>query len=162
VNNGLEAPRGPRLIQDNAKDSRNALYERNCEPKRITMTNRPQEILDVRETGPDISEQTPRGRDHSCAEHRSQEVVPQDCRQMWKELFLEALFFKAILESDKEKLAELLKDAERVMVLRAEELLNSSNHHKERGEMDTALAALLSIKTHKLGWPAVSARDGLR
>lgn len=125
------------------------------------MTNRPQEILDVRETGTDISEQTPRGRDVCCAEQRSQEVVPQDSRQMWKELFLEALFFKAILESDKEKLAELLKDAERVMVLRAEELLNSSDHHKERGEMDTALAALLSIKTQKLGWPAVSARDGL-
>jgi hypothetical protein len=123
------------------------------------MTNRPQELLDARETGTDISEKTSRGRD---AEQRNEEGVPQDCRQMWKELFLEALFFKAILESDKEKLAELLKDAERVMVLRAEELLNSSNHHKERGEMDTALAALLSIKTNKLGWPAVSARDGLR
>ncbi|MFZ0884563.1 MAG: hypothetical protein WAN14_14285 [Candidatus Acidiferrales bacterium] len=126
------------------------------------MTNRPQEILDVRETGTDISENTPRGRDLSCAQQRSEEGVPQDCREMWKELFLEALFFKALLESDKEKLAELLKAAERVMVLRAEELLNASGHHKERGEMDTALAALLSIKTQKLGWPAVSARDGLR
>lgn len=126
------------------------------------MTNRPQEILDMRETGTDISEKTPRGRDLSFAEQRSEEGVPQDGGQMWKELFLEALFFKALLETDKEKLAELLKAAERVMVLRAEELLNSSDHHKERGEMDTALAALLSIKTQKLGWPAVSARDGLR
>jgi hypothetical protein len=126
------------------------------------MRDRSQKIRKVTEPNREIPMKAARRLELVGAEQHSQEGAPQDCRQMWKELFLEALFFKALLESDKEKLTELLQDAERVMVLRAQELLNSSEHHEERGEMDTALAALLSIKTHKLGWPAVSARDGLR
>ncbi len=74
---------------------------------------------------------------------------------------MEALFLGTLLESDKDKLTELLQATEQAMVLRVQELLNSSDHHEEHGEMNTALASVLSIKTHKLGWPAVSARDGL-
>jgi hypothetical protein len=81
---------------------------------------------------------------------------------MWKELFLEAVFFEALLESDKRKLTELLQAAERVMVLRAQELLNSAGHLEARREMDDALAALLSIETHKFGRPASFAREGLK
>lgn len=125
------------------------------------MGNPAQKIFEVMRPVTDISGQTTRRHDLFRAEQRSQEGTPQDGHQVWKELFLEALFFKALLESDKEKLTELLQAAERVMVLRAQELLTSSDHHVERGEMDTALAALLSIKTQKLGWPTVSARDGL-
>lgn len=96
------------------------------------------------------------------AQQPSQDAVLQACPPTWKELFLEAMFFQALLESDKEKLTELLQNAERVMVLRAQELWNSSGHRDECGEVDTALAALLSIKTQKLGWRAVSAGGGLR
>ena len=51
---------------------------------------------------------------------------------------------------------------EQAIALRAQELLNSPDHHNERSEMTVANAALLSMKTHKLGWPPVSARDGFR
>jgi hypothetical protein len=75
----------------------------------------------------------------------------------WKELYLWVL-----IESDKEKLTELVQATEQAIALRAQELLNSPDHHKERSEMTVARAALLSLKTHKLGWPAVSVSDGLR
>ena len=76
----------------------------------------------------------------------------------WKELFLWAL-----IESDKEKLTELVQATEQAIALRAQELLNSPDHHEERSEMAVAHAALLVIKTHKLGWPAVvSVSDRLR
>jgi hypothetical protein len=81
----------------------------------------------------------------------------RDSYPMWKELYLEAL-----LESDKKKLIGLVQTTEQAIASRTQELLNSADHHKERGEMAIALASLLSIKTHQLGWPAVSARDGLR
>ena len=80
-----------------------------------------------------------------------------DLQTSWKVLFLWAL-----IESDKEKLTGLIQAIERAIASRSQELLNSSDHHEERGEMTAANAALLSMKTHKLGWPAVSRRDGLR
>ena len=80
-----------------------------------------------------------------------------DVRPGWKELYLWAL-----IESDKEKLTGLVQAIERAIASRAQELLNSPDHHEQRSEMAAANAALLSMKTHKLGWPPVSARDGLR
>jgi hypothetical protein len=80
-----------------------------------------------------------------------------DIRTPWKELYLWAL-----IEPNKEKLAGLIQAIERAIASRSQELLNSPDHHEERSEMAAANAALLSMKTHKLGWPAVSARDGLR
>jgi hypothetical protein len=74
----------------------------------------------------------------------------------WKDLYLQT-----VLESDKEKLTGLIQAVEHAIASRAQELLNSTDHHEERSEMATANAALLSMKTHKLGWPPVSARDGL-
>ncbi len=68
----------------------------------------------------------------------------------WKELYLQAL-----LESDTKKLTGLVQAAELAMALRGQELLNSADHHEECSEMAIAKASLLSIKTHKLGWPAV-------
>ena len=79
-----------------------------------------------------------------------------DVQTSWKNLYLWAL-----IESDKEKLTELVQAIESAIASRSQELLNSSDHHEERREMATTNAALLSMKTHKLGWPAVSARDGL-
>jgi xanthine dehydrogenase molybdopterin-binding subunit B len=74
----------------------------------------------------------------------------------WKELYL-----RVLIESDKEKLTGLIQAVEHAIASRAWELLDSSDHHDERNEMAAANAALLSIKTHKLGWPPVCARDGL-
>lgn len=81
----------------------------------------------------------------------------RDSYPMWKELYLETL-----LESDKEKLSGLVQTTEQAIASRTQELLNTRDHHKERGEMAIALASLLSIKTQELGWPALSVRDGLR
>ena len=110
------------------------------------MRNRSQKILNVMKPDTDIPMKTTRRLDLVCAEQRP----------MWKKMFLEALS-----ESDKEKLNELLQATEQAITLRNQELLKSSDHHEEHGEMDIALASMLSIKTLKLGWPAVSARDGL-
>jgi hypothetical protein len=47
----------------------------------------------------------------------------------------------------------LVQAAEYAIVLRLQELENSTDHHEERVEMERAAADLLVIKTHKLGWP---------
>jgi hypothetical protein len=51
------------------------------------------------------------------------------------------------------KLTALVRASERAIFLRQQELRNSSDHHEERSEMSVAELALLTIKTHKLGWP---------
>ncbi len=68
----------------------------------------------------------------------------------WKEHFLHVL-----LESDTKKLTELVQATEQAKALRAQELLNSSDHHEERSEMAVATESLLAIKVHKLGWSSV-------
>ena len=74
----------------------------------------------------------------------------------WKELCVQAL-----LKLDKEELTELVQATEVAIGDRARYLSNSSEHQKERREMAVAHASVLSIKTQKLGWPPVSANDGL-
>lgn len=64
----------------------------------------------------------------------------------WKELFL-----RSLIESDQEKLTALVHAAEQAIAIRAQEFVNSADDHEERSEMAVAHAALLSIKTHKLG-----------
>jgi hypothetical protein len=66
----------------------------------------------------------------------------------WKELYLQAL-----LESDTEKLTELVQATE--LAITARELSGSASD-KERGDMAVAKESLLGIKIHKLGWPPVS------
>ena len=67
----------------------------------------------------------------------------------WKDLYLQTL-----LESDTEKLTELVQATEQAVAARARQLLNPSDQ-QERGEMAVATASLLAIKVHKLGWPPV-------
>ncbi|MGA7918321.1 MAG: hypothetical protein WCA38_01535 [Candidatus Acidiferrales bacterium] len=57
-------------------------------------------------------------------------------------------------ETDTNRLIELIHATEAAMFRRWQELAGSSDHHEERSELELASAALLSIKTHKLGWPA--------
>ncbi|MFZ0581427.1 MAG: hypothetical protein WAN72_21995 [Candidatus Acidiferrales bacterium] len=72
----------------------------------------------------------------------------------WKDLYLQT-----VLESDKEKLTGLVQATEQAIVLRAQKLLNSTDHPKERSDMAVAYASLLSIKTNKLGWGPVSTTE---
>ena len=65
----------------------------------------------------------------------------------WKDLYLQTL-----LESDEEKLAELVHATEQAIVLRA---ISVSASQDERSDMAVATASLLAIKVNKLGWPSV-------
>jgi hypothetical protein len=72
----------------------------------------------------------------------------QDAYPMsWKDLYLQTL-----LESDEEKLTELVHATEQAILLRS---ISSSASQEERSDMDVAKASLLSIMTRKLGWPPV-------
>jgi hypothetical protein len=74
----------------------------------------------------------------------------------WKQLYLQTL-----LESDPQKLTELVLASEQAMAARARQLLSSSDQREERSELAIAKASLLSIKAHKLGWPSVPSSGGL-
>ncbi|MFZ0584250.1 MAG: hypothetical protein WAN72_03850 [Candidatus Acidiferrales bacterium] len=76
--------------------------------------------------------------------------MPDSYSTSWKEPYHQAL-----KESDEQKLTELVHAAEYAIVLRLQELENSTDHHEERAEMKLAAADLLVIKTYKLGWPPV-------
>ncbi|MFZ3333579.1 MAG: hypothetical protein WA197_23270 [Candidatus Acidiferrales bacterium] len=76
--------------------------------------------------------------------------MPDSYPTSWKQPYQQAL-----KESDEQKLTELVQAAEYAIVLRLQELENSTDHHEERVEMKLATADLLAIKTYKLGWPAV-------
>jgi hypothetical protein len=70
----------------------------------------------------------------------------QESRPSWKQPFL-----RALRESDKQQLGELVLAAEHAIILRQRELKHSSDHHEERSEMQVAMAALLTISVYKLG-----------
>jgi hypothetical protein len=70
----------------------------------------------------------------------------QGSRPSWKQPFLQAL-----RESNKRRLRELVIAAEHAIILRQQELKNSSQHHEERSEMQVAIAALLTVSVYKLG-----------
>jgi hypothetical protein len=59
-------------------------------------------------------------------------------------------FLQALEELDRLKLTVLIGASEHAIFLRQQELKNSCDHHEE---MSVAEVALLSIRTHKLGWP---------
>lgn len=125
------------------------------------MRNRSQKILEMMKPDTDIAMKATRRLELVWAEQRPrQEGSMGDSYPMWKHLFLEAVL-ESLSESDKETLTELLNATEQAITRRTQELLRSSDHHEEHDEMDIALASVLSIKTHKLGWPTVSASDGL-
>lgn len=69
----------------------------------------------------------------------------------WKDLYLQTL-----LESDEEKLTELVHATEQAIVLRA---MSGSASQEERSEMTVAKESLLSIKTRRLGWPSIALRE---
>lgn len=69
----------------------------------------------------------------------------------WKDLYLQTL-----LESDEEKLTELVHATEQAIVLRA---MSGSVSQEERSEMTVAKESLLSIKTRRLGWPSIRLPD---
>ena len=69
--------------------------------------------------------------------------MPDSYPTSWKEPYHHAL-----RESDEQKLTELVQTAEHAIVLRLQELENSSDNQEERIEMKRAAADLLAIKTY--------------
>jgi hypothetical protein len=69
----------------------------------------------------------------------------------WRELH------QAVLrESDSNRLHGMILAVEEAMFLRAQQLDASEAHRTERAAIEQAAEELLSIKTEKLGWPAIS------
>ena len=83
--------------------------------------------------------------------------MPDSYPTSWKEPYHQAL-----KESDEQKLTELVHAAEFAIVLRLQELENSTDNQEERAEMKRVAEDLLAIKTYKLGWPAVPPRQGVK
>lgn len=75
-------------------------------------------------------------------------ALVNDPQSSWQELYQAAL-----VESDKEKLTQLVMAIEEAMFLRAQGLSDSKVDDKERTLMGDATQKLLTIKTEKLGWP---------
>jgi hypothetical protein len=75
----------------------------------------------------------------------------------WKESYKHA-----VRESDKKKLAELVRAAEERIFYRGQELAGSMNHHHERSQMSAAAADLLAVKVYKLGWPNPKSRSSAK
>ena len=69
--------------------------------------------------------------------------MPDSCATLWREPYRQAL-----KESDPRKLTQLVQAAEYAIVLRLQELGNSTDNHEERAEMKRATADLLVIKTY--------------
>jgi hypothetical protein len=66
------------------------------------------------------------------------------------------LAHKAVLEeNDPDKLRQRIFALENALFLRAQQLLNTSNHDQEQADMLQASDDLLRLKT-KLGWPKPS------
>ena len=68
----------------------------------------------------------------------------------WQELYA-----AAAVETDREKLSELVNFVEEALMLRSQELAGTSDHQDERSQMNAAARKLLRIKTEKLGWPKI-------
>jgi hypothetical protein len=75
-------------------------------------------------------------------------ALVNDPKSSWQELYQAAL-----VESDKEKLTQLVMAVEEAMFLRAQRLSDSKVDDAERTLMAEATKKLLILKTEKLGWP---------
>jgi hypothetical protein len=73
-----------------------------------------------------------------------------DRNPRWQELY-EA----ASVETDREKLTDLINQVEEALMKRAKELAHNPNHTDERNAMVQASENLLVIKTEKLSWPPI-------
>jgi len=76
-----------------------------------------------------------------------------DCgglKPLWQRLFEEAS-----VETDREKLKDLINRLEEALMIRGEEIGKSPNHIDERTAMAKASESLLVMMTEKLNWPPI-------
>jgi hypothetical protein len=75
-------------------------------------------------------------------------ALVNDPKSSWQELYQSAL-----VETDQEKLTDLVMAIEDAMFLRAQELSDTDADNDERVAMEQAAVGIWTIKTKKLGWP---------
>jgi hypothetical protein len=68
----------------------------------------------------------------------------------WQELY-----DAATVETNREKLTDLINQVEEAMMRRTQELAHDANHSEERNAMVQATENLLTIKTEKLSYPPI-------
>ena len=76
-----------------------------------------------------------------------------DCgglKPLWQRLFEEAS-----VETDREKLKDLINRLEEALMIRGEEIGKSPNYIDERTAMAKASESLLVMMTEKLNWPPI-------
>jgi hypothetical protein len=67
---------------------------------------------------------------------------------------------RTLIEEDRGKLTERVREAEEAIYARLLELRSSWAHERERAEILEAAIYLLKLKTEKLGWPHPFRRAG--
>jgi hypothetical protein len=65
------------------------------------------------------------------------------------------LYEAALLETDPQKLTELVRQVEEALMQRGAEIVHSANHSDEQNAMVQASENLLVIKTEKLSWSPI-------
>jgi len=65
------------------------------------------------------------------------------------------LFEEASVETDREKLKDLINRLEEALMIRGEEIGKSPNYIDERTAMAKASESLLVMMTEKLNWPPI-------
>jgi hypothetical protein len=65
------------------------------------------------------------------------------------------LYEAVTVETDREKLTDLINQVEEAMMRRTEELAHDANHSEERNAMVQASENLLVTKTEKLSYPPI-------
>jgi hypothetical protein len=73
----------------------------------------------------------------------------------------EKLYQTVLVETDRDRLTDLVGAAESAIVRRRKELSNCSGADEERDAMEVAAGEILNIKTARLGWPAISLRSNV-
>jgi hypothetical protein len=71
-------------------------------------------------------------------------------KPLWQRLFEEAS-----VETDREKLKDLINRLEEALMIRGEEIGKSPNYIDERTAMAKASESLLVMMTEKLNWPPI-------
>jgi hypothetical protein len=71
------------------------------------------------------------------------------------------LYQAVLVETNRDRLTDLVGALESAIVRRRQELTNCEGSHDERAAMVVAAREILNIKTVKLGWPAIDMRPNV-
>lgn len=73
----------------------------------------------------------------------------------------EKLYRAVLVETDRDRLADLIGAAESAIVGRRRELTKCEDADKERDAIEVAAEEILDIKTARLRWPAINLRSNV-